>query len=242
MKIVANTKLIKRNALIGKAAGYISFGSIAIFIYVFITVSNQVPTQSQFYWTIASVLLALIFSQVSMYFTDRWGRKPRVDEMVDRSLKGLGRDYTIYHYVTPAAHLLVGPAGIWALVTYNQAGTITYERKRWRQRGGGFVQGYLRLFGQGNIGRPDLEADSEITLTRRHLERQLNGKQVTIQPALVFLHPQAKIDVGTETPIPAFTPKEIKEFMRRTAKEKPIAPDIIDAVRALLPAPQREEE
>ncbi len=95
-----------------------------------------------------------------MYYGNRWGRSPRPDELIDKGLKGLGREYTIYHYVTAASHLLVGPAGVWTLMPYYQSGKIVYEKKRWKSRGGGFIQSYLRLFGQENMGRPEIESET----------------------------------------------------------------------------------
>jgi hypothetical protein len=241
MKIVANQKLIKRNAFIGQATNILGLVAVGISIYLFLTTSKTGLESQQFYILITAVILSLIFTQISIYFMDRWGRKPRPDETIDKSLKGLGREYTIYHYVTPASHLLVGPAGIWALVAYYQAGTVIYERKRWRMRGGGFIQGYLRIFGQGSIGRPDLEAESEISLTKRYLEHKTNGVEAPVQAALLFINPRVKIE-AENAPLPAFAPKDLKDFMRQRAKEKPLTPLTLETIRQALPKPTGEEE
>jgi hypothetical protein len=181
MKIVKNEKLIKRNARIGQVTSMLALVVLAAGMYV----SFKVP--DQFGLAIAALVAGFALSQVGIYFGNRWGRQPRPDQMLDASLKGLPGDYVFYHYTTPASHLLVGPAGIWVLVPYHQRGTITYTRNRWRLRGGGFMQNYMRIFGQEGIGRPDLETDAEINATKRYLEKHLEGDQV---PPIQAAHPE----------------------------------------------------
>jgi len=98
----------------------------------------------------------LIF-QFGNYYLSRWGKSPRPDELITAALKGLDDRYSLYHYVTPLFHLLVGPTGVYALLPYNQAGRLYYDeqRNRWRQKGG---NAFLKLFGNEGLGRPDMEA------------------------------------------------------------------------------------
>jgi hypothetical protein len=159
---------------------------------------------------------------VGIYFQNRWGRSPRPDETLNRALKGLDSKYSIYHYKTPAAHVLLGPSGVWVLLPRYQQGTITFKDGRWRQKSKGFMQGYMRLFGQEGLGRPDMEVNAEIAGLRRHLEKNLpEGVEVPeIQSALVFTHPRAEVNVNPEESTPAFTVPvdKLKELIRKTAK------------------------
>ncbi len=133
MKIVSNSKLIKRNAKIGQ---YTSTGALIV-LGIGLYLSFAQP--NKFAFSLGALLVGFFLSQVGMYFSNKWGRNPRPDEVIDKSLKGLGRDYTIYHFVTPVSHLLVGPAGIWTITPHYQTGTVIYDKKRWRAKGGGFV-------------------------------------------------------------------------------------------------------
>jgi hypothetical protein len=237
MKIVINQKIIKRNARIGQ---YTSTGALVILgIGLFITF--KMP--DKIFYSLSALLLGFFLSQVGIYYGNRWGRRPRPDEILDRSLKGMGREYTIYHYATSAAHLLVGPAGIWALLPYYQTGRITYEKNRWRVKGGGFAQTYLRVFGQENLGHPDLEAGTETDAATRYLTRLLpDGTQIPeVKPALVFVHPKAELKVD-ETPLPAMKAADLKNFLKERAKEKPIGSLQLDMVRKALPQAGKEEE
>jgi hypothetical protein len=236
MKKVTNTKMIKRNAKIGQ---YMSIGALVI-LGVGLYISFKYP--NMFAYSLLALLLGFFLSQVGMYYGNRWGRSPRPDQVIDDSLKGLGRDFTVYHYVTPASHLLVGPAGIWILLPFFQSGVITYEKKRWRSKGGGFIQGYLRIFGQENIGRPEIESKVEIESASRFLTRLLpeGTKLPEIKALLIFTHPKAVLKVE-DAPTPALVVGQVKDFMREKVKTNPISEEMLSLISNALPKPEKEE-
>lgn len=229
MKIIKNEKLINRNAKIGQ---YTSLGALAVLgIGMYISFTRP----ELFIWAIVALLLGFTLTQIGMYFGNRWGRSPRPDEKLDAGLKGLHRDFCIYHWSTPVAHLLVGPAGIWVLLPYHQRGQVTYQKNRWKVKGGGFLQGYMRLFGQEGIGRPDLEAESEINSIRKMLAKEMDEEEIPeINAALVFTTEGVEIE-AEETPLPTLPLKKLKDFMRNKAKEKPVSPNKLEKVKAVLP-------
>jgi hypothetical protein len=232
MKIIKNEKLIKRNSRIGQ---YTSLGALAV-LGVGMYISFTRP--ELFVWAVVALLLGFTLTQVGMYFGNRWGRSPRPDERLDAGLKGLTKDYSIYHWTTPAAHLLVGPAGIWALLPYHQRGTVAYQKNRWKMAGGGFLQGYMRIFGQEGIGRPDLEAESEINSIYKALAKEMDEDEIPeIKAALVFTTEGVEIE-AEDTPIPALPLKKLKDFIRLRAKEKPITPQQLELVKSVLPQPE----
>jgi len=236
MKVVTNTKLIKRNSKIGQ---FTSIGALVI-LGIGLYISFKMP--DKFAYSLGALLLGFFMSQIGMYYGNRWGRSPRPDELIDRSLKGLGREYTIYHYATAASHLLVGPAGVWTLMPYYQSGVIVYEKKRWKSKGGGFLKSYLRLFGQENMGRPEIDSETEIQATSRYLARLLpEGSEVPpIKSLLLFTSPKVELKVE-DAPLPAITPKDLKDFLREKSKEKPIGDLLLDTLLRALPKPDREE-
>jgi hypothetical protein len=236
MKVVTNSKLIKRNAKIGQ---FTSIGALVV-LGIGLFISFKLP--DKFVYSLAALLLGFFMSQIGMYYGNRWGRSPRPDELIDKGLKGLGRDYSVYHYVTAVPHLLVGPAGIWTLMPYYQSGTIVYDRKRWKSKGGGFIQSYLRLFGQENMGRPEVESGAEIESLKRYLTRLLpEGSEIPqIRSLLLFTSPKAELKVEN-APLPAITPKELKDFMRERSKEEAISETTLDILLRALPKTDREE-
>ncbi len=235
MKTVTNEKMVKRNAKIGQ---YTSLGALVV-LGIGLYLTFKMP--DRFAFSLAALLIGFFMSQVGIHFTNRWGRSPRPDEVIDKSMKGLGREYTMYHYVTPVSHLLVGPSGIWTIIPYFQSGIVTYEKNRWRARGGGFLQSYMRLFGQDNIGRPDLESEAQKTSVIRYLKRLLpEGTEIpTVNAVMLFANPKVELKVY-QTLIPALTPKDIKDFLREKGKDKVISETMLSSIRSVLPQAREE--
>jgi len=228
MKIIKNEKLIKRNGRIGQVTSIAALVVLGAGMYI----SFQKP--ELFSYSMGALLLGFILTQVGMYMGNRWGHSPRPDEKLDAGLKGLPGEFSMYHYNTPVSHLLLGPAGLWAILPYHQRGKVTYQKNRWRNSGGGFFQGYMRLFGQEGLGRPDLEAENEILLLRKFLSKHMEESEIPeIRTVLVFTNDSVEIEAG-DSAIPAIKLKQLKEFMRQKGKEKPLSPPTLDRIRTIL--------
>lgn len=234
MKIATNTKLIKRNSRIGQITSLGALGILAAGMYI--TFKN--PTAVGY--SLGALIVGFFLSQIGMYYGNRWGRSPRPDEIIDKGLKGLGREYTIYHYSAPVPHLLVGPSGLWVLLHYYQGGSITYVNKRWRQKGGGFIQSYLKLFGQENIGRPEIESAAEIEALKKYFKKSLPEMEIPeIFSVALFSNPAASLELK-DAPIPAMAPKDFKEFLKQKSKDKSFPQLTLKAIQDILPKPDSE--
>lgn len=238
MKIIKNDKMIERNA---KISNYLSIASILVLVgvayFAFQTLSGdptKVTLQSQ-YLLIGLVVASMLLTSIGNQMSKNFGRSPRPDEKIDAALKGLPGDTTVYHYTTPASHLLVGPAGIWVIIASTVLGKASYSKKRWRLSGGGFAQSYLRFFGQEGIGRPDVEADADIKSLQKEFAKHMDVEQIPpISAVLVFTDDTVELDMA-DAPIPAMKVKQIKEFMRQKAKEKPLPSAEIERIKSILP-------
>lgn len=229
MKIIKNEKLIKRNSKIGQWTSLAALVVLGGGMYLSFTRTDL------FVYSVAALLLGFVLTQVGMYMGNRYGRSPRPDEKLDAGLKGLQNEFSLYHYTSPVSHLLVGPAGVWVLIPYHQRGQVTFRKNRWKMSGGGFLQGYMRIFGQESIGRPDIEVESEAASVTKHLEKQLSDGEIPeIHALMVFTNEDVEIN-AEGAPIPALKLKEIKEFFRKKAKEKPISQMQLAAVKAAFP-------
>jgi hypothetical protein len=228
MKIIKNEKLIKRNGTIGQ---YLSLGALVVLglgMYISFTRPEL--------FTISLICLAVgfIMTQVGMYMGTRYGRSPRPDERLDTGLKGLHSEFHMFHYTAPVSHLLVGPSGVWVILPFQQSGQIFFDNKRWRVRGGGFFQAYMRVFGQEGIGRPDLEAEGEAASLKKFLVKQLGeGNVPEIKPVLVFTNEKVELEAN-ESPIPAMRLKQLKEFMRQGAKSRVLSNEKIAEITKLF--------
>jgi hypothetical protein len=230
MKIIKNEKLIDRNSKIGQ---YTSLGALVI-LFGGMYISFSKP--ELFMWSMVALLVGFTMTQVGMYYGNRWGRRPRPDEQLDAALKGIPGDFTLYHYTTPVSHLLIGPAGIWIMMPYHQKGKVVFKNNKWKGSGGGFLQAYMRIFGQESLGRPDLETANEVSKLEKFFKKNFQeGEQLpSISAALVFLDPDVEID-AEGSPLPAMQAKKLKDFIRKTTKEQPAGQLMLESARAVLP-------
>ena len=228
MKIIKNEKLIKRNGTIGSWTSLAAIVVLGIGMYISFTRTELIT------YTLIALVLGFTLTQVGMYLGNKFGRSPRPDERLDAGLKGLQNEYVLYHYTTPASHLLVGPAGVWVIKPYHQRGQVTFRKNRWRIGGGGFFQSYMRIFGQESLGRPDIEIDSEIKSLRNYLLKQMDESEIPeINPLIVFTSDAVEID-APDAPVPAIKLKQLKEFIRQKAKEKKVSAETLDKLKTAL--------
>jgi len=214
MKIIKNEKLIERNGKIGQWTSLAALGVLGLGMYI------SFAKPELFIYSVICLLVGFIMTQVGMYMGSRWGRSPRPDEQLDSGLKGLHSEFNMYHYSSPVSHLLVGPSGVWVILPYHQRGSISFEKNRWKMKGGGFLQAYMRIFGQENLGRPDLDAENEARTLHKFFAKQMDESKIPeIKPVLVFTTDEVELDAG-ESPIAAMKLKQLKEFMRQGGKNR----------------------
>jgi hypothetical protein len=187
--------------------------------------------------TFALLIVGFVLSQVGIYFGNRWAKPPRLDIQITKALKGLGRDYTLYHYATPASHLLVGPGGVFVIVPRFQRGTITYKKGKWRQHGG-LMLWYWRIFAQEGIGRPDLEIKAEVEAVADVLRKQLPMEDYDavqpLKPILVFTNPQAVLKDVEEAPVPTVKIDDLKATVKRLARGTRLTGEQLKRIREAL--------
>lgn len=229
MKIISDPKKIDRNSKIGL------YTSLASLIFLFAAVGLTLfgfNNPSFTTYSFIAMVVGLLLSQVGVYYANRWGKSPRIDERITQGLKGLDDRFTLYHYVTPVPHLLVGPAGVWVLVSEYHAGTITYANNRYRQNGVGL---FSRIIGQEGLGRPEMEAKGYQEDVDKFLKKALGDASVpTVKPAIVFTNPKANVQAA-DAPIPTMNVDKLKDFIRRKAKEEPANMEKIRQVQQALP-------
>lgn len=232
MKVITNPKKIQRNYKIGL---YSSLASLALLIGAAILTLNGLTRPEMSLYSLIAMIVGFILSQVGVYYANRFGKSPRLDERITQGLKGLDERYTLYHYATPVPHLLVGPAGVWVITSQYQAGTVTYEKNRYRQSGVGF---FSRVIGQESLGRPDLEAQSNQEDMQKFFKKCLpdlpENSQPNVRSVIVFTNPKASVQ-AYEAPIPTLHVEKLKDFVRRKAKEEPGNLQAIRQVQDVLP-------
>lgn len=230
MKIIANNKLINRNKKIGQILTYTAIGVLVLGLILSLNGSVENITYSYL-----ALILGFLISQFGIYFSNKFGRSPRPDEQVSAALKGLDDRYTLYHYATAVSHLLVGPSGVWVILPFNQKGTITYEKGKYRQKGGNW---YLKIFAQEGLGRPEKEAEYSMDDIRKFFARQMDADKIpTINPLLLFTNSQASVKV-TDAPYATVEAEKVKDFLRKKAKDNAFPLEKVEEVNSVITLPE----
>ena len=245
MNIYTNEKLVKRNARI---AQFSMFGGLAVLAGGMI-ISFRDPAR-YFNLSLLALALGFILSQVGIYFTNRFGRSPRPDQLLNQALKGLDSKYALYHYMTASSHVLVGPAGVWVLLPRHQRGIVTYSKGRYRQKSGGLLQNYLKIFAQEGLGRPEMDVQNEKESLRNWLTKRMPEESTIpdIQAALVFTNARVEIDILEDETLPAETVMlvKLKDVMRKAAKAKVLSAERAKQIQDFLvgeqPVVESEQE
>jgi hypothetical protein len=232
MKISINEKLVKRNKTITQFSLY---GAIALIVIgLVMTFSNSNNQNNITFLSYLVLLPAYILMQINALMMNKWGRKPREDEIVSSSLKGLDTRYFLYHYTTPPSHLLVGPSGIWIINAFHQQGTISYDekKKKYIQKGGGNI--LSKIFALDALSDIEREPKKQLSsLERYFLKIEIKDyPQPTV--ANVFYHPAAKVEAKNAPELTIHIEK-LKDIIRQKGKTNPIKDDQLLKITKKLP-------
>lgn len=232
MKIIRNDKLIKRNAKISQYVLYAALATLVLGIYFTLTKSDP----NEIGWAYLFLIPSYILVQISITMGNIWSRSPRPDEIVTNSLKGLDNQYSLYIYSTAIPHLLIGPAGIWAIKAYHQSGKIyLHEKKKiLKQKGGGNF--FTKIFANESIGN----VAKESTVTSDRLEKYFVKQSISEHPEInianVFISDDVAIDVDNkEYPEVLLTADKLKDFIRKMAKQVNADTKAIEKITEKLP-------
>lgn len=230
MNIVNNEKLINRNKKISQIILYAALGLLVVGI--FWSISN--PTSSQVTFSYIILIPAYILVQISIYMTNRWGRSPRPDEILEQSLKGLDDKYTLYNFSTGVPHMLVGPSGIQILKPFHHYGEIRYDtdKEKYVQEGGPNFIG--KLFAQESL--PNITRENKLLKT--DLEKYFKKMSASPfdEPEIINVFYSEKADVNARSaPNLTLHADKLKDSIRKKAKQKNLDQKEIDKFRGMLP-------
>lgn len=161
-------------------------------------------------------LAGMIASQLGIPMRNRWDRHPRIDELLDRALKGLDSRFAIFHYSLGASHVVICPAGIFALLPRFEDGAVEFRDGSWVRTVP--RRGRLRRGGIRRIDGLDRQAAGEAGRLQRRLVRRLGQAEIPpVEPLVVFLHTAAEIQPDG-APTRAVHLKKLKDTLRRLPK------------------------
>lgn len=183
---------------------------------------------------LGSSFAGLLFTQVGMAFRNQWGRTPRMDQVLDESLKGLDDRFAVFHYLLDASHALFTPEGVYVLLTTDLDGDVRFEDGAWVRYRPARRKG--RPPSRQRLDDPARRVGPEVERLRKALTRRLGlSEPPDVQPILVFIHPRAEVHAG-DAPVPTVHLKKLKAFVRARPRRRPLPPEQV-AILAAAVAP-----
>ena len=210
----ANERMISRNGKLGKI---LTFGGMGVLVLGLI-LSVAYPAQVNAVLGIA--LVGVLASQFGMVFYNRWSRRPRMDEVLDDTVKGLDGRYALFHYTLNSPHVLASPAGVFAIVPRMEEGEVAYEDGKWtltRTARGTMRTRVLR----GIEGTAQTEAEAAASAISKRLPETTHPK---VLPMLLFLNPKATVR-AKQAPMLTVHAKKLKETLRQLPKGATLSPE-----------------
>lgn len=157
-----------------------------------------------------AMIVGMFVSMVGIYFANRWVRRPRPEESLDRALKSFDDHYRLYHYPSlPCDHLLLTPTGMVVLEPFNLGGNFSYKQNRWREAM--TIGRALRYIVEEHVGDPITAAKQVEAELDRLFKKELGPEVIIpIKSIVVFTHPGANLDIE-ESPIPVCKIDKLKK-------------------------------
>jgi hypothetical protein len=231
MKVLRDEKRIAQLARLGQIASLLGLlALVAGLLFIFMSDNPNV-----FLYQLVALVVGFGLSQVGLYLAHRYLRRPRMDQVLDKSAGKFARkDGRLYHYLLPAPHVLLLPVGVVVLVAKYQGGRISVQGDRWTQGG----IGMRRFFGREGLGNPTREAETQAAKMTAMIEAVAPAAaDVPVLPVIVFTMPNLETLDLKESRIPATHAAKLSVVLRQqTQTLKPLPRADYDALRAAFDA------
>ncbi len=213
MKTVIDRAAIRRRANLAHTA---SLGGLLVLLGS-VAVNLWKPDMT---WLSGTMLFAGgAAAMVGIYFANRWVRKPRPEDILDKALKGLSDQHRLYHYTRYGDHLLLTPNGVVILETVNLEGQFSYQEGRWQQKMS--LGRALRFFVEERLGDPSRRVQEQVTSLHGYLIEGLpSGTTLPIQGMIIFTHPLAEVKVE-KPPLPVVQPDKLAKKVPHPSPKLP---------------------
>jgi hypothetical protein len=226
MKIYIDRPKINARA---QAANITSVGGL-ILLLASAVIPLFLPRWSNF--TSVIMVLGAAGAMVGIYLANRWVRRPRPEESLDKALKAFDDNYHIFHYPStlPCEHILLTPTGLLALEVVNLNGYFSWRNGRWKEAM--TVGRALRYIVEERVGDPLILAQAIVQEVADRLDKEFAGGVIVPVKALtVFTHPAVELDIEGGA-IPACKIDKLRK--QASVPGARLAPEPYDKIRSYL--------
>ncbi len=226
-----------RIARMRKISQYTSLAGIAALIGgMVIAFTNP---ERFFVYELLALMAGWLLSQVGIYLGHRYLRSPRPDESIDKEVRRAAKNGRMYHYLLPAAHVLLTHQGIVIFIAKFQGGQISVSNDKWKQTGLGFLN-MRKLFGGESIGNPTKEAQAMVSSMANFLRKNApEVEEVPMAPVIVFTSDGTQSIEVESSSVPVVHYKKLRGYLRQQWQKggpPPLPKADYEAIRAAFDA------
>jgi hypothetical protein len=216
-----------RIARLKKVAKYAS--GIGFLILIAGLVLGFINPEEYLWLQVLALPLGWLLSQVGLYLAHRYVREPRPDEVLDDALRKVARQGRMYHYLLPAPHVLLMPGGPIVFIAKFQAGDISVEGERWRQKGVSFLR---KFFSQESLGNPTRDAERDVKAIAGYINKHAPEiEEVPIGAIIVFTTKHAgELDLD-DSDIPAMHVTKLRGYFKEHVHRPPLPDEEYEALQ-----------
>lgn len=241
MKVYRNEALIVKRERMGRrlsmaGLGVLFIGLLASFVPSIYPPGTETATAlGQFlvrWWSIISFTalpLGFLCASAGSFFITRYSRRRwpgtntlmRPDELLERSLKGLNDQYTLFLHSLPASYAILTPSALVTLAVRSDKGRVRVTGDKWRERWS-FTR-FLTLFAREGVGHPPAELEDQARKMKEYFSKaEIPGSEnlapLTIDGAVVFLNSETFLDLQEPT-VAILRADQLKDWLRRRTRE-----------------------
>jgi hypothetical protein len=224
MKSVIDHKSVQRKATLAHVASVAGM----LILLVGVLFPYWLPALANL--TVVFIIVGFAIAAFGVHLANRWVKKPRPEDTLDKTLKSLSDQFRLYHYVTPWEHLLLTPSGLVILDTINLEGVFTYDRSRWKQKM--TLSRAFRYVFEERLGDPVKRMQESIPQLTNLLKQRLpDSGPIPVTGLVVFIHPLCEV-TAKDASIPICIPKNLQK--RIPTQGSRVSPEAYQAVQEWL--------
>lgn len=227
MKTVLNAALAARRRRQATLLSVVGIAVLLLGLYF-----NFQPGPQRVLYAYFALLIGSVLSWVGVSMADQWVRPPRANDALAEVMKGASAAYALYHWVLPAEHVLLTPAGLILIRVFNIEGAVTVRGAKWRD-----ARPFLRkLFSLGRqpVRNPErLLAEQAAALKSALVARDASLADVPMQPLGLFTNRRVELTVEEPQPL-ALRADALRDWLRADGKGVSLPPATRRALEAAL--------
>jgi hypothetical protein len=223
MRTTTNEEMVLRGSRLGQLASLIA--AVLVFAGLIVSFTEYKVMVLVF------IALGVVMYTVGSRGQEQATREPQFVHRLAETLSEFDDRYHMYNHVLPADHVLLTPQGVFVLILRGLDGRIRCFKDKWVRDV--TLRRALRFFTEESLGNPTKEMHQEVERLRKYIEEHAPHLMVDIEGCVVFVNPQAHLEVTTAS-VPVLPLRRLKSYVRRASAPTEMPPETLSALAELF--------